>query len=310
MSKSERQLLTTLNSPARQFDHFRIPPQLALGLMLLAVAWPLAWFGNPPLSEHTFFPIWLGYVLSIDGVVLRRTGSSLLSRSRVEFVGLFVASVPLWWLFEIANHFIGNWNYIHADEANWLQTRLEASFSFSTVIPAIFVTAEFYKSTRLGRKSWKIWRIDVSQRGLLAIAFVGLALFVLSLAVPRYFFPFVWIGIFFALDPVNALLGQPSITRQVARNQWDTVVLLFAAGITCGFFWEMWNYWSAPKWVYDISYAERFHLFEMPALGYGGYFPFALEVYAIYQFLRWIVGKRNHSFLSFDHVNAGATQTR
>lgn len=287
-------------SRVRSAEGFKVPAQLIVGILLLAFAWPIAWFGNPPLSEHTFFPIWLGYVLSVDGLVLCRAGSSPFARSRSEFVGLFVASIPLWWLFELANHFLDNWHYLVSQQVGPWQSHFEASLSFSTVIPAVFETSELYATTWLARRSWRLMAIRPSRRGLVAIAVGGLILFVLSLAIPHYFFPFVWIGVFFALDPVNALFDQPSISQQVARNQWNTVVILFAAGITCGFFWEMWNYWSMPKWIYDVTFAGRFHLFEMPVLGYGGYFPFALEVYAIYHFLRFVIGKRERSFLSFD----------
>jgi len=282
----------------------QVPIQLAAGLVLLLYAWPMAWFGNPPLSEHTFFPIWLGYVLSVDGLVLLRSGSSLLTRSKAEFLGLFVASIPVWWMFEFANHFLDNWRYLRSGEATWFATRIEGSASFSTVIPALFVTAELYATTRLGRHKWTFIRINPSDRKLIAIAVAGACLFLLSLAIPKYFFPFVWLGIFFLLDPINALAGQPSIAKQVAVNNWNTVVILFAAGLTCGFFWEMWNYWSMPKWVYEITYGDQYKLFEMPALGYGGYLPFALEVYAIYQCLRLIIRKRKRGFLRFDRTGA------
>ena len=49
------------------------------------------------------------------------------------------------------------------------------------------------------------------------------------------------------------------------------------AALVCGFFWEMWNFYSLARWTYSIPYVQRFHLFEMPILGYGGYLPFGLE---------------------------------
>jgi hypothetical protein len=51
------------------------------------------------------------------------------------------------------------------------------------------------------------------------------------------------------------------------------------------FFWEMWNYLSFPKWVYHVPWGNWFHIFEMPMLGYGGYLPFALELFALYNLL-------------------------
>ena len=53
------------------------------------------------------------------------------------------------------------------------------------------------------------------------------------------------------------------------------------------FFWEMWNYYSYPKWIYHVAWGNWLHIFEMPLLGYGGYLPFAQELYALYH---WVCG--------------------
>jgi hypothetical protein len=39
----------------------------------------------------------------------------------------------------------------------------------------------------------------------------------------------------------------------------------------------MWNSQSAAKWIYTVPYVDRWHLFEMPLLGYAGYLAFGLE---------------------------------
>jgi hypothetical protein len=43
----------------------------------------------------------------------------------------------------------------------------------------------------------------------------------------------------------------------------------------------MWNYFSLARWTYTIPFVQRFHLFEMPIVGYGGYLPFGLECLAV-----------------------------
>ena len=60
-------------------------------------------------------------------------------------------------------------------------------------------------------------------------------------------------------------------------GRWRRIVLLALAALICGFFWEMWNYWSATKWAYAVPFVERFKIFEMPVLGFAGYLPFGLE---------------------------------
>src|SRR5437773_439194 len=45
------------------------------------------------------FSLWLGYILVVDGLVLRQSGTSLLHRSPRHFALLFLASAPTWWIF-------------------------------------------------------------------------------------------------------------------------------------------------------------------------------------------------------------------
>ena len=280
----------------------RCPRQLILGTLLIAIAWPIAWFGPERVAEYTFFPLWLGYILTVDGLVERRTATSLLRRGRAQFAALFLISIPLWWLYEALNNRLGNWEYVYPRDVGFLQRRIHASIAFSTVVPALFETAELFHSTglpaRLGR--WK--RLAPSRAGLLGFTLLGLAMIAVTLAFPRQAFPLVWIGLFFIFDPLVNLAGGRGISAQVARGRWDTVVALFFAGLTCGFFWEMWNVWSTPKWVYHIPYVGQPKLFEMPLLGYGGYLPFALEVFAAVQLLNLVVHLIPAGYLGFDQL--------
>jgi hypothetical protein len=53
----------------------------------------------------------------------------------------------------------------------------------------------------------------------------------------------------------------------------------------------MWNYWSWPQWIYHTPGANHLHVFEMPLLGYGGYIPFALELFGLKNLL-WARGPK------------------
>ena len=68
----------------------RLAPQGWAGLLLLAVCWPLNWTLPGLRTAYLFFPLWLGYILVMDALVRRRTGTSLWTRSRREFAWLFV----------------------------------------------------------------------------------------------------------------------------------------------------------------------------------------------------------------------------
>src|ERR1041385_883377 len=101
-------------SPASVAD-FRsktLAPRGWIGLLLIAVFWPLNWLLPGLRTAYLFFPLWLGYALVVDSMVLRRTATSLLKRSPGQFLLLFLISAPCWWLFEIINWRTQNWIYL------------------------------------------------------------------------------------------------------------------------------------------------------------------------------------------------------
>jgi len=60
-----------------------------------------------------------------------------------------------------------------------------------------------------------------------------------------------------------------------------------------GFWWEMWNYYSLPKWAYTIPYVDFWRIFEMPVLGYLGYPFFGLIVFTYTALISSILLKRD-----------------
>lgn len=275
---------------------------MLVGTGLVALAWAASWSGATPLAHHSFFPLWLGYILVVDALTEMRAGSSLWTRGRYRFAALFLTSVPLWWLFEALNARLGNWSYSYPHEYSWLARRGEASLAFSTVVPALFTTAELYRALGLANRSGRWITLRPSPGGWRLVMVAGIVMLALTVLWPSVFFPLVWISLFVIVDPLVRLLGGYSIAVQVERGWWGTVWRLFAAGITCGFFWEMWNSRAMPKWTYDIAYAEWFHLFEMPILGYGGYLPFALETYAIVMFVNHVLRIWPPDYFRFDQL--------
>src|SRR5918996_4490713 len=117
-----------------------------LGLSLIIIFWILNWMLTGPRTHWGFFPMWLGYCLTIDALVYRRTGTSLLTRDWRKYVGLFFVSAPVWWIFELLNLRTQNWMYIGAEIFSPLQYAFWTTLSFTTVIPAVFGSAEFFAS--------------------------------------------------------------------------------------------------------------------------------------------------------------------
>jgi len=261
------------------------PKQGWVGLGLLAVCWPLNWF-LPGLRSHIlFFPLWLGLILTLDALVYIRRGHSLLTRNPARFVGLFIISSPTWWIFEFLNLRVQNWHYLGVDIFESLQNAFIASMAFSTVIPAVFEAAELV-STFIKAPLGQNFRIEIPLAKAWLILIAGIISLALLLLWPYYFFPLLWISLFLIVSYFNYVLGYRSIFRYIAQGEWRPILSLWGGVMICAFFWEFWNYWAYPKWIYTVPpFVDFLHIFEMPLLGYGGYIPFSLELFALYHLL-------------------------
>lgn len=267
-----------------------LPPHLFIGPVLAVVFWVASWLHLGVLGEYAFFPQWLGYILTMDALVYLRRGTSLLTRAPSEFLALFILSAPIWWIFEGLNNFVLNWHYLIAAPYSVGQIILISTIDFSTVIPAIFETTAFLSSFSMF-EPLRAWRaIAISPRTAWILMYLGAFAFAAVILLPGIAFPLTWVWLVLLVDPLNWLGGRPSLLGRLARGDWRLVVALALAGVMCGFFWEMWNFFAMPKWYYTVPLVGFGKVFEMPILGYLGYIPFAWELYALYQFF-W--GKLN-----------------
>lgn len=252
------------------------------GLGLVVIFWILNW-SLPGLRTHwAFFPLWLGYCLTVDALVYRRQGASMLTRDPVSYVKLFLISAPAWWLFEVLNWRTQNWFYDGRKFFTDFQYFVLASLSFSTVMPAVFGTAELASTFRWLRRIKSGLVILPTRKVLLGSFLAGWLMLGLLLLWPHYFFPFLWLSIYFILEPINVWLGHRSLVDRFAVGDWRPALSLWLGVLICSFFWEMWNFFSYPKWIYQVPFVDFGRIFEMPVLGYGGYLPFSLELFALY----------------------------
>jgi hypothetical protein len=274
-----------------------LPAHGWLGLGLIVVFWTLNWTLEGPRTQWGFFPLWLGYCLTIDGFVFWRKGTSLLKRDWRRYTGLFLISAPVWWIFEAVNWRLQNWHYEGAEFFTSWEYTLWATLSFTTVVPAVLGTAEFAGSFKFIHRFRNGVVIRPDLKTTLPFFLAGAVMFILMIAWPRVFFPFAWISIYFMLEPINVWLGNHSLVDWLRTGDWRPVIALWIGVLITGFFWEMWNYFSYPKWIYTIPWGGCCKVFEMPLLGYGGYLPFALELYAIYHFVVGLLGTKDGEYV-------------
>lgn len=287
------------NTQTKNFENkkSRFPIHGWVGFSLLVIFWILNWALTGPRTHWGFFPLWLGYCLAIDGLVVRRTGTSLLTRSPRKYLGLFLVSAPVWWLFELLNLRTQNWIYIGAEIFSPFEYAFWTTLSFTTVVPAVFGSAEFFASFDFLKRLKPGLRIGTDQRTTVAFFIVGWVMLLLLLLWPKIFFGFIWLSLYFILEPLNVWLGNRSLADWTQTGEWRPVISLWLGVLLTAFFWEMWNYYAYPKWVYQVPLADWFHIFEMPLLGYGGYLPFALELYALYHLVMGWFGDKNSDYI-------------
>lgn len=191
----------------------RFPPYGWLGLALAILFWGINWTWSGLRTHWAFFPMWLGYCLTIDALVHWRTGTSLLTRSWRQYVGLFIISAPVWWTFEALNLRTQNWLYLGVDQFTPLQYVLWTTLSFTTVVPAVFGSAEFMASFDFLKRKRGGPVIRPDHRTTVIFFVLGWAMLALLLIWPTIFFPFIWLSPYFILEPINVWRGSPSLAR-------------------------------------------------------------------------------------------------
>ncbi len=184
-------MTTNIKSKSIESERSRLPLHGWLGLTLVIIFWALNWTLTGARTNWGFFPMWLGYCLAIDGLVFWRTGTSLLTRSLRKYVGLFLISAPVWWIFELLNVRTQNWTYLGAEIFTPFEYVLWTTLSFTTVIPAVFGSAEFFASFDFVKRLKCGLVIDIRTRITLAFLILAWIMLAVMLIWPHVFFPFI-----------------------------------------------------------------------------------------------------------------------
>jgi hypothetical protein len=262
------------------------------GLLLLIISEYCLFYKIEPFYTWFFCFAWWSYILIADSFLFKLRGRSLLTTRRWEFWGMLPISVFIWLLFEAYNFVIHNWSYNVAPHQIW-QRWPGYALSFATVLPGIFITSDllellFGRSSRPAASECEA--LDSGPRPSPSPGFIalGLVLTIAPLLWPRYFFPAVWLGPIFLLDPMLEKFGIRSLSLGIYSKDRRRVWSLLLGGLLCGLMWEFWNFWAGSKWLYTVPFFGKWRVFEMPVFGFLGFPPFALECWILYHLLRTI----------------------
>ena len=261
-----------------------------LGFLLLLVSQYCLFRKIEPFHSWFYCFAWWSYILLADNLLLRLRGRSLLSGRGAGLWRMLPLSVLIWLIFEAYNLALHNWAYDGVPAELWLRWPGYTA-AFATVLPGIFITADLLEHFLFGSSrrpfASEVEELIAPPDTIPSPAFllIGLCLSIAPLLWPRYFFPAVWLGPIFLLDPLLERMGLRSLALQIAARDRRRIFSLLAAGLACGLMWEFWNFWAPSRWVYAVPFVGDWKVFEMPILGFLGFPPFALECWILYHLL-------------------------
>jgi hypothetical protein len=259
------------------------PAYGVFGILLLILSELLSLRKVDPFYSWFYCFAWWSYILTIDAIIHRIKGNSLIANRTKEFFLMTPWSIFIWLIFEGANLFLENWYYInlpHSFAERWLGYAI----AYATVLPGLFETTELLESLGLFKKAITK-KILISRATHILLILLGTICLASSILIPQYFFPSIWMGFIFLLEPFNYWFGGRSLLKDLEEGNPRKIYLLLMAGLICGFLWEFWNFWALSKWIYTVPFFEKLKGFEMPYLGFLGFLPFAIQAYVMYNFI-------------------------
>lgn len=262
------------------------------GVAILAAGWTLSWsrfaWFRPYQVMCSYFPIWVGFILVMNGLCHLRRGSSPLEDNTAAYLCTFPASSLFWWFFEYLNRYVWNWYYVGIEELGSIEYTIYATLCFSSVLPAVIAIADWLRTfpafkddvyrgmakVDLRRPKWIAFLFVFAATGLTGIVFF-----------PDYAYPMIWMSPLTSFLLVQFLFREKSLADRIALGDWSAAYRFAIAALLCGLCWETWNYYAYAKWIYAVPFVHRWQLWEMPALGFAGYLPFGFECAAVAEWM-------------------------
>lgn len=271
---------------------------ITLALLIAKIQEP-RWFLN-----WSFVPLCWGFIFVLDGIVYSlNNNKSMFSDHPTELFGMGIVSISGWLIFEYLNLFIEhNWYFPAADLIRHDNFLVYAVVGSSAFLPMSFEWYQLLKKLPVLRLKYKNGPRIVGPKWL-QIAVFALAMAGLFFApfFPNNLFWLIWLApvviLAIALDFVG--IGTP-FTDIAKKGNWTALMVFALTFLFQGFLLEWWNYlsgaylsdgnlktYNAAYWGYCIPFVSRYHVFEMPLLGFSGYLLFSVHCW-----LWWIAFSR------------------
>jgi hypothetical protein len=270
-----------------------LPIWFWLGFLMWGITLTVLWgkFSEPRiLINWAVLPLFWGFTLMIDGwVYVRNNSISLVSKHLQELLGIGLASISGWLIFEYLNFFVqDNWIYPKGDIIPNTEFFFYAVLGSSGLVPMSF---EWYFLFRTFKKFSNRYSDGIKlifpkwlQISILIICATGL---LFTSFYPDDLFFLIWLAPLLIISIILDWIGVWTPFMPVTKGNWTPLMLISLSYLLQGFLCEFWNYFSGTHidgklsetynpdyWTYSIPYVDLLHVFEMPLLGFLGYLPF------------------------------------
>ena len=284
-------------------EHAKVsfPKWFWVGLVMWGVTLFVLWgkFSEPKwLINWADLPLFWGITFTLDGIVYKRTGGkSIMGTNPREIIGIGVASMGGWMLFEYLNFFVeNNWIYPSGVLISPPEFLLYAILGSSGLMPMCFMMYGLLKTFKKLRHRFDNGPVVKSSRTaraiMLIIAMAGL--FITGL-LPNNLFFLLWLCPITILIIVLEQLDIWTPFRYIReKGNWSPVLVFALTYLFVGFLLEGQNYFSGfhvdgeysfsynpSYWVYSIPFLDVIHVFEMPTtwlFGVSAFFYLLLDM--------------------------------
>lgn len=278
-----------------------LPKWFWVGLIMFVVTAILLWTkAQRPkiIIDFAVIPLFWGFAILIDGIVYKRNGgNSIIQNMPRTLVGIGLASIFGWLLFEYLNFFVRyNWYYPAGELVGTSAFYLYAIAGSAGLLP---MTIEVYALLNTFKKLKVRYsyghKVSFSRRSRYIMIILSLLVLFPVPFLPNQLFFIIWFVPLVAISLALDMLGFWTPFKPIAKKgDWTPLALICLAQFIVGVLVESWNYFSGVHnplvtnnpdyWVYSIPYVNAYHVFEMPALGLFGYVPFG-----IYFWVWWLL---------------------
>ncbi|HET9888120.1 MAG TPA: DUF4332 domain-containing protein [bacterium] len=236
--------------------------------------------GLEPFYSWFYILAWYPFLLAVNWAAATRNAKlSIFAGRQRDFAALFAWSAPVWMFFELWNFRLQNWYYIGVPDVlplRWTGILI----AFATVLPGIFLLEELFASREVFKKAQRA-PLRITNGLLLRMKLTGIGLAAAILALPDFFFAFLWAVPTLLIEPWLYRRGSHSLLHDLEEGRPGRMLRLMLAGLGCGLFWETANFLPGGKWVYTVPWVGSIKIFEMPVLGFIGFAPFGLACWSI-----------------------------